>query len=259
MLHIEREGDFMSLHKSISINAKYLTNMEKETLKSLLESKEEFKYKNFTISNISERFAVSNTSIHRMSKKLGYASFLNFKDDYFKRISEEDRIEKKENSFVNMMIDTYNLVSQFNYDQVVEKMIKCKKITIYGMGMSNYLGKIFQIKLQLLGIQAEQHDDSRFMRLSSRILNKEDDLIFMLSRSGETPELLEVLVEANMRGVCVVLITESRGSTFEKMATHIIYTAYTQDLDSDIDTRLNFHIAMDMVIKEFLEKNKRRN
>lgn len=92
------------------------------------------------------------------------------------------------------------------------------------------------------------------MRLSSRILNKDEDLIFILSRSGETPELLEVLVEANIRGVDVVLITESRGSTFEKMAKYIIYTAYTHDLDSDIDTRLNFHIAMDMVIKEFLKK-----
>lgn len=248
----------MSLHKAISVNAKYLTNMEKELLKTLLESKDEFTTKKFTISNISEMFSVSNTSIHRLSKKLGYASFLNFKDDYFKRHIEEEKIDRERDSFVDMMIDTYNLVSQSSYDKIIDKMLTCKKITIYGMGMSNYLGKIFQIKLQLLGIPAEQHDDSRFMRLSSRILNKDEDLVFILSRSGETPELLEVLVEANMRGIDVVLITESRGSTFEKMATYIIYTAYTHDLDSDIDTRLNFHIAMDMVIKEFLKKYKNK-
>ncbi|MGL5151686.1 MAG: MurR/RpiR family transcriptional regulator [Clostridium sp.] len=249
----------MRLHRAISNNAKFLTNMEKELLQNLLENKSYFNYKNFTIQNVSEKFAVSNTSIHRMSKKLGYNSFLNFKDDYFSKIEEEENIKEKDNTFINMMIDTYNLVTQSNYDQVIDKMLNCKKITIYGMGMSNYLGKIFQIKLQLLGIPAEQHDDSRFMRLSSRILNKGEDLVFILSRSGETPELLEVLVEANLRGIDVVLITESRGSTFEKMATHIIYTAYTKDSDNDIDTRLNFHIAMDMVIKEFLEKYKRRN
>lgn len=142
----------MSLHKAISINAKHLTNMEKELLKALLESKYEFTSKTFTIVNIAEKFSVSNTSIHRLSKKLGYASFLNFKDDYFKRYIEEEKIDKERDSFVEMMIDTYNLVSECPYDEIVIKMLSCKKITIYGMGMSNYLGKIFQIKLQLLGI-----------------------------------------------------------------------------------------------------------
>ncbi|CEP42337.1 RpiR family transcriptional regulator [[Clostridium] sordellii] len=249
----------MNLNKRISLNAKHLTKLEKDLLQGLLEGKSKFTYKKFTISNIAKEFLVSNTSVHRLSEKLGYDSFIQFKDDYFKKNENEiDESSVKDNDFVNLMIDTYSLVSESINDEIIDKMNSCKKINIYGMGMSNYLGKIFQIKLQLLGIPAEQHDDSRFMRLSSRILKKEDDLVIILSRSGETPELLEVLVEANLREIDVALITETRGSTFERMCKYKIYTGCTQDSDADIDTRLNFHIAMDMLIKRFIEKYKKK-
>ncbi|CEJ72773.1 RpiR family transcriptional regulator [[Clostridium] sordellii] len=249
----------MNLNKRISLNAKHLTKLEKDLLQGLLEGKSKFTYKKFTISNIAKEFLVSNTSVHRLSEKLGYDSFIQFKDDYLKKNENEiDESSVKDNDFVNLMIDTYSLVSESINDEIIDKMNSCKKINIYGMGMSNYLGKIFQIKLQLLGIPAEQHDDSRFMRLSSKILKKEDDLVIILSRSGETPELLEVLVEANLREIDVVLITETRGSTFERMCKYKIYTGCTQDSDADIDTRLNFHIAMDMLIKRFIEKYKKK-
>lgn len=245
----------MNLNKRISLNAKHLTKLEKDLLQGLLEGKSKFTYKKFTISNIAKEFLVSNTSVHRLSEKLGYDSFIQFKDDYFKKNENEiDESSVKDNDFVNLMIDTYSLVSESINDEIIDKMNSCKKINIYGMGMSNYLGKIFQIKLQLLGIPAEQHDDSRFMRLSSKILKKDEDLVFVLSRGGETPELLEVLVETNMRGIDVVLITESTNSTSEKLSKYVVYTAYTHDFDNNIDTRLNFHIAMDYIIKEFIKR-----
>lgn len=249
----------MNLNKKISLNARNLSKLEKDLLHDLLENKSKFTYKKFTIANIANEFSVSNTSVHRLSEKLGYDSFIQLKDDYFKR-NEKSSNENTvlNNDFVNLMIDTYSLVSESISDEIIDKMNSCKKINIYGMGMSNYLGKIFQIKLQLLGIPAEQHDDSRFMRLSSRILKKEEDLVIILSRSGETPELLEVLVEANLKEIDVVLITETRGSTFERMCKYKIYTGCTQDSDTDIDTRLNFHIAMDMLIKRFIEKYKKK-
>ena len=182
----------MKLHKRISVNAKYLTKLEKELLQLLLENKSKFTYDTFTIINISEEFNISSTSVHRLSKKLGYKSFIQFKDEYFEKDKQEDEsiLMPEDKEFIENMLDTYKLVKQSNIDEIVSKMLKCKRITIYGMGMSNYLGKMFQIKLQLLGIPAEQHDDSRFMRLSSRILKKDEDLVFVLSRGGETPELL---------------------------------------------------------------------
>ena len=190
----------MKLHKRISVIAKYLTKLEKELLQLLLENKSKFTYDTFTIMNISEEFNISSTSVHRLSKKLGYKSFIQFKDEYFEKDKQEDDsiFMPDDKEFIENMLDTYKLVKQANIGEIIDKMLKCKRITIYGMGMSNYLGKIFQIKLQLLGIPAEQHDDSRFMRLSSKILKKDEDLVFVLSRGGETPELLEEIGRAHV-------------------------------------------------------------
>lgn len=251
------EVEFLNLHRRISTYTKNLTRLEKELLHELLENKERFTYKTFTIENIAEIFTTSTSTVHRLSKKLEYKSFVQFKDDYFEKNKLiEDNKEFSDNSYINSIMETYKLVTESPQDEIVDKMVKCKKITIYGMGMSNYLGKIFQIKLQLLGIPVEQHDDSRFMRLSSKILKRNEDLVFMLSRSGETPELLEVLVETNLKGVDVVLITESRGSTFERLCRYVVYTGHSHDSDENVDTRLNVHIAMDLIIKRFIEKYK---
>ena len=142
----------MKIHRRISENSKYLTKLEKELLQLLLENSALFKYDNFTIANISEKFSISNTSVHRLSKKLGYKSFIQFKDDYFQRdkLEEENKPNIDDTDFVNLMLDTYKLVKQSDIDEIVEKMMKCKRINIYGMGMINYLGKIFKIKLKIL-------------------------------------------------------------------------------------------------------------
>ncbi len=244
----------MRLHRKISENTKYLTKLEKDLLKLLLENRNNFEYGKFTIENISNKFSISTTSVHRLSKKLKYKSFVQFKDDYFQKYLDEDSLVCGDDSFIAGIVDTYNLINQCDLDGIINKMLNCKKIVLYGMGMSNYLCKIFRIKLNLLGIRAEQYYDSRYMRLSSKILDKNEDLVFILLRSGETPELLEVLVEVNIRGVNVVLITESRNSTFEKLCNYIVYTSYTKDLDCNIDSRLNFHIAMDYILKKFVER-----
>ena len=52
----------MKLHKRISVNAKYLTKLEKELLQLLLENKSKFTYDTFTIMNISEEFNISTVS-----------------------------------------------------------------------------------------------------------------------------------------------------------------------------------------------------
>lgn len=244
----------MKLHRKISMNADRLSKLEKELLHQLIENKDKFTYKTFTIMNIAEMFKVSNTSVHRLSEKLGFKGFVQFKDEYFGNGNKEECEDEPYNDYIDFIKESYKLTLEAPIEEIIDAIYKAKKVNIYGMGMSHFLGKMFQIKLQLLGIPAEQHEDSRFMRLSSKLLSKEDDFVIILSRSGETPELLEVLVETSIRGIDVLLITEARGSTFEKMCKYKIYTGYTQDLDSNIDTRLNFHIAMDVLLKKFIEK-----
>ncbi|CAM4277554.1 MurR/RpiR family transcriptional regulator [Erysipelothrix inopinata] len=243
----------MSLRKQISLHAHTLTEMEKQFLRNLLENAKEFEPKSFTIENLAEYFNVSKTSVHRFTQKLGYDSFIYFRDDFFRKDDSHEMKEKWDDQYVEMLQHTYELVSSSITDNLLQKMIHANRITFYGMGMSNYLGKMFQIKLQLYGKIVEQYDDSRYMRLSAKNLVKGEDLVFVISRTGRPPEIVEAIVEASLRNIDIVLITEEPISPLGSLATDIIQTSFSQDSDQSIDTRINAHIALDILMNRFIE------
>ncbi|WP_192986021.1 MurR/RpiR family transcriptional regulator [Carnobacterium mobile] len=247
----------MSLQKQISLHADSLTDMEKNLLHNIIENKGKFEYETFTIALISNTFNVSKTSVHRLTKKLEYSSFLHFKDEFFLRfrINEDMVIEK--NSEVDLLLDTFHAVQESITPKMIHELIEAKRITIYGMGMNSFIGKMFQIKLQLLGKHVEQYDDSRYMRVSARNLKENEDIVIVLSRSGRPPELLEAVVKISLKKIYILLITEQHGSPLESLATEVLYTSHSPDSDSDIDTRLNSHIAMNVIMKKFIEENKK--
>lgn len=243
----------MSLQKQISIHAHKLTTMEEHLLRKLLESKDDLSWKIFTIEYLAEKFSVSKTSVHRFTQKLGYSSFLYFKEDYFYTRSENNIELSSKDYYIENLTHNYELVHKTISDEIIKKMMRVQRITIYGMGMSKFLGRMFQIKLQLYGKIVEQYDDSRYMRLSARSLNPETDLVFVLSRTGKPPELVEAIVEASLLKVDIILISENLESPLANMASHLIQTAPSIDSDHAIDTRLNTHIAMDILMTKFIE------
>lgn len=245
----------LSLH--VSANSTSLTAMEKDMVQKLMKHRQSFTYKSFTIAHISETLNVSSTSLHRLSRKLGYPSFALLKEDYF-TVPQAVAVEKQPvHHYETGLAATCSLVREALQDELVQTMVDAKRVTIYGMGISGYIAKIFRMKLELAGILAQQYDDSRFMRISSRNLKKDQDTIIILSRSGCPPELIEVAMEANKHEVPSILISEAQESPLESMATYVIHTAMVSDPDESIDTRIHAHIAMDMLMERVVELRKR--
>lgn len=245
-------------HKHVSDFALHLANhssdltaMEQAMIRKLLRNKDKLDYDHFTIANLANFLNTSTTSLHRLSKKLGYASFKLMKEDFFKT-EQEDIEHHQSHDYLNKISSTYRLVYKSINEEMLNDLLKAKKITIYGMGMSSFIAKIFQIKLQLHGVLVEQYDDSRFMKLSSQKLRKYDDVIIVLSRSGRPLELIQVMSETSHKGITSILITEARQSPLKELATHVIETTYSIDDDYEIDTRINVHIALDILIQKFL-------
>lgn len=245
-----------NLSMQISKKADSLTKMEKMLIRDLIKAYPQFTYETFTITNISMMMNASRTSIHRLSKKLGYSSFALFKEDYFFQSEEVSTIASQD--FVSDIANTADLVADSITEEILREFTGGKKVTIYGMGINHYIGQIFQIKLQIMGIPCEQYSDSRFMRLSSRRLQKDEDVVILLSSSGNTVELIEVMSEVNKNDVFAVLVTECVDSALVEMGAHVIQIASSADLDWDIDTRLQTHIAMDFLLREVLLFKKRK-
>lgn len=243
----------LSLH--ISQNSSELTPMETNMLQELLKQRDHFTFDQFTIAYVSEKLNVSTTSLHRLSKKLGYSSFTLMKEDYFANIELTDEKDVV-HSYQTMILDTYRFVKKAINRSMLESLANAQRITIYGMGMSRYIAKIFEIKLKLAGFFVQAYDDSRFMKLSSQSLEEGKDVVIVLSRSGCPPELIGAMFEVNKRSVQSILITEVNSSPIESMATYVVHTSYALDSDNDIDTRVNTHIALDILASELLNYKK---
>lgn len=246
----------MSLQRQISNNVSNLTDTEKQLLQSLLLDQQKLSVEDFTVSKIAIKYNVSRTSVHRLSQKIGYTSFTLFKKDFFLNENEETFVNKQ-TLYLDRIIENYNIVQDSITDDILKAIITAQRIVIYGMGMSSYIGKMFQVKLLLLGINSEQYDDSRFMRLSAANLNPETDIIIVLSRSGKPPELIEAIVIATTKNVPVILVTENSDSPLGNMATHIISTSHSIDRDVEIDTRINVHLAMDLLMNKLVDEMKK--
>ena len=244
----------MSLQKNISLHADELTELEKDLLQSLLLDQQKMEAQEFTVSKLSEKYNVSRTSVHRLSQKIGYPSFTLFKHDFFMTSMKEELYDMEEAVFLNSMIENYHIVTESITEEILDSLLEAKRIVIYGMGMSSYIGKMFQVKLLLYGKNSEQYDDSRFMRISAANLTSEEDVVLVLSRSGKPPELLEAIVIAKTKNVPIILVTENRDSPLGKLADYIINTSQSVDQDISIDTRLNVHIAMDILMKKLVQK-----
>lgn len=243
----------MSLTKSIANNAKLLTKTESEILSKLLKQKNKIRAVDFTVSNLASLLHVSSTTLFRMSRKLGYTSFTSFKEDYFRNSDIKSYTTKSSDNYINMVTKTAVMVNESFTISMLQHLVSANRIIIYGMGINFYIAQIFQIKLRLLGFNVEAYDDSRFMRLSSKTLKQGDDSVIVLSRSGQPPELIEALVEVNQHHVYVLLCTESKNSPLKTLATDIIYTDTSFDSDQDIDTRINMHIALDVMSKQIVD------
>lgn len=247
-----------NLSLQVSQNSANLTSMEKDMVQKLLQQRSLFTYKTFTIAYISKTLNVSSTSLHRLSRKLGYSSFAFLKEDYFAK-AQEVETQEDQDDFELRLSNTCHLVKQALSEEMIDTIVNAKRITLYGMGVSSLVAKIYQTKMSLMGVPTQQYDDSRFMRISSHQLNAEDDVVIVLSRSGCPPELIEVLSIVNENQVPSIIITEMKDSPLESLASYVIYTMYSQDNDNAIDTRIHTHIAMDILMERVIKKIRKRS
>lgn len=210
---------------------------------------------NSTIQKFADALHVSTTTIFRMCKNLGYASFKAFRFDllYYQRdgFAKEDTIPDELAHIRSQTMDTFHLLEQSDMDPIVQSMLEAEKVLICSTGMNNYIAKILSIKLSLIGVNNIYPEDQWFMFLETNHLRK-NDFVIVLSRAGETTELIKVVKSAQLNGVKTLLIGETGHSTLEDLADFKLSTSKVENEGYDIDTRLQMHVAVHYLTKKVM-------
>lgn len=175
-----------------------------------------------TVTDLAEKAEVGETSVIRFCRKLGFRGFHEFKlsvaQDLVDRppsvmsteIHEEDDLytvaRKLTLQHEILLKNTLDLVNVDHLSKAVDQLLAARKITIYGVGSSGITALDLHYQLMRLGLNVEAHRDSHIIAMTASLL-KEGDLVFAISTSGSTRDIVDPVREAKKNGAQIICLT----------------------------------------------------
>ena len=170
-----------------------------------------------------------------------------FKNDDSDADEGIDAIEKE-------IKDTMSMLRHLDISQAIDDIVHAKSVLICSSGMNKYVAKILAVKLSLFGIRTIYPDDSWFLYLEANNLTTQD-FVIVISRGGETKDIIDVMKIAKMNGCKMLLISEQIHSSMSKLSDYTMNVSVSKDEGYDIDSRLHMHLAIEYLLRELVNQH----
>ncbi|MBW8351726.1 SIS domain-containing protein [Bacillus sp. IITD106] len=125
------------------------------------------------------------------------------------------------------------LMNQINrqYREAIEMMKACKgKIVVTGVGKSGHIGKKFAASLASTGSPSFFVHSCEGVHGDLGMIQK-DDIVFILSNSGETPEVLHLLPTLEKIGTKNIVLTSGEHSSLARWCDIALIYKYDKEAD----------------------------
>ena len=108
-------------------------------------------------------------------------------------------------------------------DQFVDAIIAAKKIFVYGVGRSGLVAKAFSVRLVQLGL------DVHFIGETTTPIVEANDLVIILSNTGETMSAIQTANIVGRIGAKVALLTSNAHSKLASASTIVVELPIRRD------------------------------
>ncbi|MEV0846699.1 MurR/RpiR family transcriptional regulator [Streptomyces sp. NPDC049954] len=108
--------------------------------------------------------------------------------------------------------------------RAVDAVAKARRIDVFGIGASGFVGQDLHQKLHRIGLMAFVWTDGHAALTASALLG-EGDVALGISHSGSTVDTVEPLQAAGDRGATTIALTNFAGSPLAECADHVLTTA----------------------------------
>ena len=191
-----------------------------------------------TINQIADELGLAESTIFRFCQRIGFKGFQAFKislaaevvaplKDIHEKIEEGDSIstvtEKVFRSNIKTLEDTLQIVDKEAMEQATEKLLKARKIDFYGNGGSAMVAMDGYHKFVRLGLHVSMNLDSHMQLMAASQLES-DDVAIVISHSGSTTDVLDVLRVLKEKGVTIICVTNFAKSPLSKESDIALYT-----------------------------------
>ena len=186
---------------------------------------------------------ISQASVVRFTQKLGYKGYPDFKfaisdslhhqspaentaklhgeislQDGFTQMSQKLLASK-----INVLQKTHAINHQTSFEQAAAWLRDAKRILLCGKGGSALVAKDFSFKLQKLGMAALAETDTH-VQLANIANYSNEDVLVLLSESGETPDSVKITEQAAANNVNIISITGYGNNSVSRLAGVRLYT-----------------------------------
>jgi len=206
-----------------------------------------------TISELAKSCNVSETTVVRFIKKLGYTSFQIFRIDMAHEFSEISYNQKSphklkiEDGYQDITVDddvaTINqkviqsasiaindlksLIDAASIEAVVTLFTKADKILFYGSGGSEVIALDAYHKFLRLGLNVTTHSNSHLMMIQAAHLSQ-TNIAVLISHTGESREVLEIAENVKNQGATIIGITSYINSSLAKLSDIALFSSTNQ-------------------------------
>ncbi|MFC3094046.1 MurR/RpiR family transcriptional regulator [Alteromonas sediminis] len=258
-------------------------------------SASELKLANFTLSSanalrelssqeLAKVVGVSQSSVVKFAQKLGYKGYPAFKlgvidalngeasdNKLTGKITLSDDLNQIADKLLSSKHAVLNETKHLNDPQPISKAVEiiksARRILICGLGGSALVGKDFSYKLQKLGLFAIEEPDGHAQLAIASTFGK-GDLVFAISESGSTKEVVRVVNQAKENGSQVISLTRFGSTPISDLADVKLFSVAEEEATrlSSILARTAQEFIIDMVFiaitqssrqgRQYLEKTR---
>ena len=201
---------------------KNLTNNELRVYKFCQENPADV-YK-MKIHELADRVYTTAPSISKLVKKLGFNNFQEFKvniRDVFSRSQNSQHHNAFVSEYIQEMQDALTRVSENKVKVFCDFLSDCNTIITWGYGTSDSVANYVSYNLMVLGFNILNETDYTNCNVRSRFLTA-NDCMLIVSNSGESEMLEEIIFNARKNGIKVAAITSRENSTLALKADAVL-------------------------------------
>jgi DNA-binding MurR/RpiR family transcriptional regulator len=239
-----------------------LTNSEKKAANYIIERPGDVIH--YSITELANWSEVSETTVYRLIKKIGFTGYQDFKMSLVKQLSTpsieengvDDIFSTVYNKTINMLDYTYQNIDKEKINLVAEKIKNARKVLFYAVGRSYSVAMDMSLKLAALGISSEAYSDPHMQVMAGAAVDKHC-VVISISHSGMIRDVYKSTEVAKEAGAFTVSITSGVESPLSKISELKIYTAANHPEENEYTyNRMAEMFIMDIIYRVIIQKMK---
>ena len=219
------------------------------------------KHMDFSAKHIARYLHVSEASLSRFAKKIGYGGYREFIYNYQPSVqTEAPKVDEQSTevlgAYQELLNKTYNLIDEAQILRIVHLLMEKRRIFVYGFGSSGLAAQELKLRFVRLGLDVEAITEFHELVMNEARVN-EDCLVIGISLSGATTEIIDAIHEAAARKAATVFLTSHNESSWQQEFDEVVLTAVKKNLEygNVISPQFPILILLDIIYAGYLGLN----